>query len=98
MKQKKRWYMPIVDTATHVFVASALFCIVALPALALSLLVHWMEKEGMPSYTMFLLTGLEFAIVTIDVIGVLLYIVTKLYEQVRGDDDDDENEGNQHGT
>jgi hypothetical protein len=93
MKPKHRWYMPIVNNATHVFVASVLFCIVALPALGLSFLVKWMEAMAMPQYSLTCLTFLENVIVTVDVVGVLLYIFSKLYEHVKGCSDDDESEG-----
>ena len=90
MKPKKPWWQPIVDTIIHVAIASAMFVIIALPALGLSFLVKWMESQGLPSYSLTVLTFLEHVIVTVDALGVLLYIGSMIYRNVKGPGDDDE--------
>lgn len=94
---KKPWWKPILDTLLHVVVASMMFIIIALPALGLSLLVKTLEALGLPAYSTYLLTGLEFILLTVDVVAVLFYIVKQIQAHVKGSDDDDQDEGHNNG-
>lgn len=96
-KPKKPWWKPILDTVLHVIVASAMFVTIALPALGLSLLVKTLEGWGLPAFSTYLLTGLEFVLLTVDVGAVLFYIVKQLQAHLKGSDDDDQDEGHNNG-
>lgn len=70
----RRWWAPIVHFATHSAIGSAIFIVIALPALGLGRLVVWMEEHRAAPYVVGLFTFLEYAIATLDVILVLTYL------------------------
>jgi hypothetical protein len=88
MKDKKPFYQPLVDVLTHVVIGTLMFCIIAIPAVLLSFLVHWLETLGVSSYSIQLLTLLEHGILTVDVLSVFFYIVTMVYSHFKGSNDE----------
>lgn len=98
MKPLKPWWKPILDTFLHVIVASMMFILIALPALGLAFLVKVMDAWGLPAYTLYVLTGLEYIIVTIDAGMVLHYICKHVLAHLKGGhDDDQDDEGHDNG-
>ncbi|MEJ8838155.1 hypothetical protein [Ramlibacter sp. AN1133] len=69
------WWKPIVHTAVHVFAGTVIFAIVALAAVLLGLMVKWLESMGASGYTVAVFTLLEDAIVTVDAVWFIAYIV-----------------------
>jgi len=69
------WWRPIIHMAAHVFAGTVIFAIVALAALLLGLMVKWLESMGASAYTVAVFTLLEDAIVTVDAVWFVAYIV-----------------------
>jgi hypothetical protein len=69
------WWQTIVHVATHVFVGATIFAIVALAAVLLGLMVKWLESMGASEYVVTVFTLLEDAIVTVDAVWFIAYIV-----------------------
>ena len=66
IQEKEHWFSPVAHFAAHAVVGSLVFIIIALPALGLGLLIKWLELQGTSTYVLLVLTGLEYAIVTIE--------------------------------
>lgn len=84
--KNQKWHTPLINLAIHVVIGSLMFVIIAIPAVGLSFLVTWLETINVAPYTLQLLTLLEHAIVTIDVLSVLAYILTTIYREVKGNE------------
>jgi hypothetical protein len=67
---KNHWLAPVVHFAAHALVGSLVFIVIALPALGLSLLVHWLESRGAAGYV----------IVTIDAIAFTWHLLYSTYK------------------
>lgn len=81
----KKHLKKIVDMAVHVLVATVMFTIIAIPAVLLGYGVKWCEAHGLSEYSVWLLTLLEHAILTLDVVAVLRYIYKMVLEEFKGD-------------
>ena len=68
------WWAPIVHALVHVAIGTVIFVIVAMAALLLGLFVHWLGTLGVSGYVIDVLTFTEYAIVTLDAIGLLWYL------------------------
>lgn len=77
------WWKPIVHFLTHSVVGSAIFIIIAIPALLLGKLVHLLEKWGVAPYVLSVLTYLEYFIVTVDAILVVVYLGFAGYRAIK---------------
>ena len=72
MKHKQTaWWSPAVHALVHVAIGTVIFIIIALAALLLGLFVHWLGTLGVSGYVIDVLTFTEYAIVTLDAIGLL---------------------------
>lgn len=69
-----QWWAPIVRTAAHNLVATAMFATIALSALAVGKLVHWMEDAGASPYSVAVLRFVEDAVVTMDAVAFLAFM------------------------
>lgn len=76
----KPWWSPIVHAFTHALVGTAIFIIIAAAAVLLGVFVKWLELFGVSTYVVGVLTLLEYAIVTIDAAGYLVYLVNTGYQ------------------
>jgi hypothetical protein len=88
MKKNHNPLYLLLDLITHVFVGTVMFCIIAIPAVGLSLLLKWLAAVPVSTYTLQILTFLEHAIVTIDVATVLVYILSSIYREIKATNDD----------
>lgn len=95
-KRKKKSFLA--RMLSHVYVGTAGFIIVALPAVVLSFLIVGLKKIGVDEYTIWILTFLKYGILTVDVLGVFAYIVSTAWGEIKGyssishDDEDDDDE------
>lgn len=64
----------------HSLMGTVMFCILALPALGLNLLVHWLEQKGFSPYVLAILTALEYIVLTLDAVLYLFLLVKSLYK------------------
>ncbi|MGE3342305.1 MAG: hypothetical protein AB7L71_02625 [Vicinamibacterales bacterium] len=76
----KSWWAPIVHALTHTVVGTLIFLIIATAAVVLGQFVQWLQGIGTSAYVLAVLTFLEYAIVTVDAVGYLLYLVTTAYQ------------------
>lgn len=74
------WYNPILHFGVHTLVGSAIFCIIAAPALGLSFLVLYLETLGVPAFTLSVLTFLEHALLMVDAALFVVYILITAYK------------------
>lgn len=70
----KPWWKPILQFALHTITGSAIFVVIAMPAVCLSVLNHYLESKGVPRLTLNILTVLEHAILIVDSILFLVYL------------------------
>ena len=75
-KSTKHWWKAPLVFLIEVIVGSVIFIIVALPAVGLNYLVHWLEGKGVDSIIISGLTALEYTIFTVD-IGLCIFFIVK---------------------
>ena len=68
-----------VDTVKNVF----WFCVIALSALGLQSLVEWEESKGASSFTISMLTYVEYAVLFADIVWFMSRLITSTYINVR---------------
>lgn len=74
------WLTPILHFGAHTFVGSMIFCIIAVPAIGLSFLVHYLEGLQVPAFTLSVLTFLEHVLLIVDATLFVVYIVITAYK------------------
>lgn len=79
-----KWWAPIIHFATHAVVGTAVFVVVALPAVLVHWLVHALAAAGIDGYVAIVLTGLEYSLVTVDATALLSYLGITLYKAIKG--------------
>ena len=82
-KPASTWWSPVVHFGVHVVVGSLIFVLISLPAFGLGLLVQSLALQGTAPYVIQVLTLLEYAIVTIDAMAFLAYLVITGINAVR---------------
>lgn len=78
-----KWYKRIVNFATHAFIGTLIFLIVALPAIGLQHLVHIAEGWGTSAFVISVMVFLERAILVLDAGAVLLYLLINTYKEIK---------------
>lgn len=86
--KKGRWDNPAINMTVHVFMGTFIFLLVATAAYGIDLYVHWLQEHGATKYLVFLLSGFANALVTLDVICALWYIIQKIVEEFFDDSDE----------
>ncbi len=82
-KHQPTWWSPVVHFGVHVMVGALIFVLISLPAFGLGLLVQSLAVQGTDPYVVQVLTLLEYAIVTIDAMAFLAYLVITGFNAVR---------------
>jgi hypothetical protein len=77
---EKRWWAPIAHFAGHTFIGSAIFAVIAVPAVGLSLLVKYLGGVGVPEFTLTVLTFLEHGILIVDAGLFVVYLCITAYK------------------
>ena len=67
----------------HIVVGALIFVLIAMPAFGLGALVQYLATQGAATYVIQVLTFLEYAIVTIDAMAFLVYLVITGINAVR---------------
>jgi hypothetical protein len=73
----------VVHFGVHIVVGSLIFVLISLPAFGLGVLVQYLAVNGTAPYVVQVLTLLEYAIVTIDAMAFLAYLVITGINAVR---------------
>jgi len=81
--EKRHWWTPLLNFLVHAFVGTVIFIIIGTPAVGLSLLVHELGAYHVPAFTITVLTFLEQALLLIDAIAVVLYVIVSTYRELR---------------
>ncbi len=68
------WWKPIWHFAAHTITGTGIFVVIALPAVGLSMLIHYLEGGSVPKFTLLVLTVLEHAILIVDSVLFLVYL------------------------
>jgi hypothetical protein len=82
-KHPPTWWSPVVHFGVHIVVGFLIFVLISLPAFGLGLLVQYLAIHGTAPYVIQVLTLLEYAIVTIDAMAFLAYLVITGIHAVR---------------
>lgn len=80
---ERPWWKPLADFAGHVFGGSALFLVIAVPAVALSLGVKYLSQIGIAPFTLKVLELLDDSIVVVDATLYMAYLVTTAFKALR---------------
>ena len=78
------WWVPIWEFLIHAVVGTTLFLLIALPAIGLNLLVHWLQTEL--SLSQLLITSLiavEYMILVSDLILFAIFIVRSMSRTIK---------------
>ncbi len=67
----------------HMLTSTAIFVIIALPAVGLWFLIGYLEGIGVSGATLLMLTGLKYAILAVDVFLCLAYLFISALKAVR---------------
>lgn len=81
--EKRHWWTPLLNFLVHAFVGTVIFIIIGTPAVGLSLLVHQLAAYHVPTFTITVLTFLEEALLLIDAIAVMMYVIVSTYRELR---------------
>lgn len=68
---------------THIFIGSILFVAIAVPAIALNLWVHYLETLGVSWYIIWVITAVEYALITGDALLLLVLVGKSLYKAAK---------------
>jgi len=79
----KHWWDPIAHFVKHSFVGTAIFIVVAVPAVGLNFLVHFLEKMHVSIFVIRVLEILESVILVFDAIMFLIYLVIQGYKSIK---------------
>lgn len=79
----KPWWSPIAHFAAHSAVGFIIFLIILVPSVVLSFLVHYLESQGVPGFTIMVLSFLENAIMVADATLFLIYMALGLYRTAK---------------
>lgn len=79
----KPWWAPIAHFAAHTVVGTAIFVIIGLPAVGLSLGIVWLEHLGVPAFPLEVLHFVEEALCVIDAGLFLLYVILTSYHALK---------------
>lgn len=82
-KTEKPWWAPIAHFAAHTVVGTAIFVIIGLPAVGLSLGIVWLEHLGVPAFPLEVLHFVEEALCVIDAGLFLLYVILTSYHALK---------------
>lgn len=76
VKSVPAWWHPVVELVVHVLVGSALFAIIFAPAVALDLLIHWLqERLHISEFLVSLLTNTKYVIASIDAVLYTIFVL-----------------------
>ena len=79
----KHWWDPIGHFVKHSFVGTAIFIVVAVPAVGLNFLVHFLEAIHVSIFVTQILEILEALILVLDAIMFLIYLVIQGYKSIK---------------
>lgn len=78
------FWTPITNFAVHTLVGTVIFIIISLPAVGLGALVHYLATLGVADFTITTLTFLEHALLLIDSMAVIAYVLITTYREIKG--------------
>lgn len=78
-----KWYAPIAHFFAHTVVGSLIFFLIAFAAVGLSTFVKWLESLGVSSFAVQVITLLETAILCLDALAFLIYLVSTTVKFVK---------------
>ncbi|KSQ21506.1 hypothetical protein APB26_31450 [Pseudomonas aeruginosa] len=82
-KERPPWYAPIIHFATHSVVGTIIFLIVGAPSVLLGWLVHRLRAWHVSELTLTILTFLEVAILLMDSLLFLCFLVFTTWSAVK---------------
>jgi len=71
---KPKWYDPLIQFATHIIVAMAIFALIAYSAFLLHLLVDWMQDHHLDVPLVYVLKALTYLIMCVDAGAFVIYL------------------------
>lgn len=81
--EKKHWWAPIIHFLKHTLVGTGIFVVVAVPAVVLNILVHFLEKIHVSAFVIKILEILEGVILTFDAIMFVIYLAIQGYKSIK---------------
>ena len=81
--KNKHWWSPIAHFVKHSFVGTAIFIVVATPAVGLNFLVHFLETMHVSLFVIQILEILEALILVLDAIMFLIYLFIQGYKSIK---------------
>ena len=81
--QRKHWWDPITHFFKHSLVGTGIFIVVAVPAVGLNILVHFLQEIHVSVFVVRILEILEGVILVFDGIMFLIYLVIQGYKSIK---------------
>lgn len=75
MQENKPSWAPIAHFVGHILAGAVMFSVLAGISVLLSLAVHWLDTLGVPAFTLWILMALEHAILVIDAVVFLVFLI-----------------------
>jgi hypothetical protein len=80
---RAQWWRPLWEFLIHVLVGTAIFLVVALAAVALSLFVNWLEALKIDTFVVRVVKGLEYFVLCTDALLYVIFIVWAFVQTTR---------------
>jgi hypothetical protein len=69
------WWVPLTEIATHILGGAILFIVLAVPAVGLDLLLHWLPQLGVSTFILTGLVAVKFGIFGVDLVLFSIYML-----------------------
>jgi hypothetical protein len=69
------WWVPLIEIATHILGGSVLFIVLAVPAVGLDLLLHWLPTLGVSTFILIGLSAVKVGIFGVDLVLFSVYVI-----------------------
>jgi hypothetical protein len=71
----RRWWKPLWQFAVHGIVGTAIFVLIAVPAVSLSILLKWLETRNIDPNLIYGLKGAEYLVFVVDLLLFAWFVV-----------------------
>jgi hypothetical protein len=74
VEERKRWWIPLVEFATHTIVGTGIFVLIFVPVIALNFGVHWLEGLNIDVWVIWLVRATEAMLALGDVVLFVVFL------------------------
>ena len=75
---KTKWWFPVYKFFVHVVVGTIIFLIIAIAAVGISCLVHYLEQIGIDSFICIVLRIVEYLLFVADIVCFIIFLIVSV--------------------